>query len=261
MVGCRGGRRHAAELRKGLGDRRTKMFQTATANLKSRITVSVAPAIVCDPLDEDVESDATYLVSERSLVRLALVASEVGARFQRDGVKHDPMAWMLAPRRMFDGRPAITACLDLEDCTRAILLHGLSLGLDAAPEDLDALAADDVSDDDVVVPWAVSDEGADLSHRQLYTATYVERTNSGTKHGFSAVMAQSEHAASRQLAARMAFDDVHSLNLIEGFDAALPLVNALVSPRMAQMLEQIASDPGSPLADGLEVIIEQRLAA
>ena len=40
---------------------------------------------------------------------------------------------MLAPRRLFRGAAAIEACLERDDCMRAVLLHGLSIGLDAAP--------------------------------------------------------------------------------------------------------------------------------
>ncbi len=91
-----------------------------------------------DPLDEDDDAQEVSL-TRRQVVRIALVASEAGARFQRERSEVDPMAWMLAPRRMFAGRPPIEACADRDDCMRAVLTHGLGLGLDPAASAIDAL--------------------------------------------------------------------------------------------------------------------------
>lgn len=96
-----------------------------------------------DPLDPDACGDVPIVVTRRRLIRLALVAAETGARFQREGLDHDPVAWLLAPREIFDGRDGIQAALDLDGCMRAILLHGLGLGLDADPAIVDDLLADD----------------------------------------------------------------------------------------------------------------------
>lgn len=95
-----------------------------------------------DPLDPDSRSDTPLLVTRRRLIRLALVAAETGARFQRDGLDHDPVAWMLAPRELFDGRDGIEGSLALTGCLRAILLHGLAIGLDADPALMDELIED-----------------------------------------------------------------------------------------------------------------------
>lgn len=101
------------------------------------------PVRYADPLEADSIDDEKILVSRRALARLALVASETATRFERDGIAHDPMAWILAPRRLFGGRAALDASLNLGDCTRAVLLHGLALGLDAAPGEIDELIEDD----------------------------------------------------------------------------------------------------------------------
>ncbi len=98
-----------------------------------------------DPLDPDSPHDLPVIATRRRLIRLALVAAETGARFQREGVDHDPMAWMLTTRELFDGRDAIEAALELRHCNRAILLHGLGLGLDADPEMIDYLCDEDGS--------------------------------------------------------------------------------------------------------------------
>lgn len=92
-----------------------------------------------DPLDPDSEKDVPIVVTRRQLIRLAVVSTEVGARFQRESVEHDGMAWMLAPRTLFGGRDAIEASLEQQHCVRAIVLHGLGLGLDAHPADIDDL--------------------------------------------------------------------------------------------------------------------------
>lgn len=112
-------------------------------NFESSLAASAFP----DPMDGDGPDDAPVVLTRRRLCRLALVATEVGARFERDGVQHDPMAWMLAPRELFDGTSAIDACLELEGCVRALVVHGLGLGLDADPAEIDALVADGVSED------------------------------------------------------------------------------------------------------------------
>ena len=133
-----------------------------------------------DPLDQDTPSDHAVLATRRGLTRLALIAAETGARFQREGEGHDPMTWLLAPRRLFEGGTAIDAVLGREDFMRALLLHGLSIGLDAEPGAIDLLVDDgpgdgdgdeydddddhgEVDDDDAGDGIADGDEGADAS--------------------------------------------------------------------------------------------------
>ncbi len=105
----------------------------------------VLPAIdaMQDPLDPDTMDDHPVVTTRRRLTRLALVAAETGARFQREGIGYDPMAWLLAPRDLFDGMDAIDAVAELRHCTRAILLHGLGIGLDADPAFVDELCTEE----------------------------------------------------------------------------------------------------------------------
>ena len=103
-----------------------------------------------DPLDGD-DDGRELTLTQRQLVRIALVATEVGARFQRDREDGDPLEWMLAPSRTFDGRAPIEACGLRRDCIRAVVLHGLGIRLDAAPHTIDAIIAGEPSfefDDD-----------------------------------------------------------------------------------------------------------------
>jgi hypothetical protein len=96
-----------------------------------------------DPLSPDTSQDAPVMMTDRQLGRLLLVATEVGARFQREGIDYDPLAWMYAPRRLFGGLAPIEAVTNHDDCERAILLHALGIGLDADPILLDSLRTDD----------------------------------------------------------------------------------------------------------------------
>ena len=92
-----------------------------------------------NPLAPDSSTDVALRITDRQLVRLLLVATETSSRFQREGVGHDALAWMYSPRRLFEGRSAIEAAIHCLPCRRAILLHGLSLGLDADPVRVDRL--------------------------------------------------------------------------------------------------------------------------
>lgn len=84
-----------------------------------------------DRVPDALAQDEALTVTRRRLVRIALVATETALRFQRDGIRHDPVAWMLAPRSLLAGRAPIDACMDLEECERALLLHSFGIGLDA----------------------------------------------------------------------------------------------------------------------------------
>lgn len=102
-----------------------------------------------------------------------MVAAETGARFQREGVACDPMAWLLAPRRLFEGESAIEACLGRDACIRALLVHGLGLGMDAEPEEVDDLTRFD-EDEDVGPASRYGEQGAggDEPFRPSQTGTF-----------------------------------------------------------------------------------------
>lgn len=85
-----------------------------------------------DPLEDGMGDEAVTL-THRQIVRITLVATEVGARFQREGIRTDPMGWMLVPRRVFNGKPPIEACITRGNCAKAVLIHGLGLDLDIGP--------------------------------------------------------------------------------------------------------------------------------
>lgn len=118
------------------------MLQKATGDLNSS-NASASDRWLIDPLDGSAVSARGSAISDVEILRIVLVAVETGARFQRDGIALDPLAWMVTPRRMFDGRPAIEACGTVDACSRALLVHGLGLGLDPDPEAIELLFAEE----------------------------------------------------------------------------------------------------------------------
>lgn len=225
-----------------------------------RAAVPAAPFSYEDPLDPDSPADIATPTTRRALIRLALVAAETGARFQREGVAHDPMSWLLAPRALFHGASAIDACLHREGCLRGLLVHALSLGLDADPHAVDALApADDsgarrppMPDDD-----EGGEDGDKASVPRLFTATVVANRGAETVQAFHASIATGEAEVAGRLRQRLGPDAVGA-RIAAGFDATDPLVEALLSPAISDTLTLIAGDPISPLAAGLDLNVEQR---
>ena len=217
-----------------------------------------------DPLDHDDPEDDVVVTTRRAICRVALVAAEAAGRFQREAVRHDAMTWMLAPRILFNGAPAIEACLRRDDCLRGVLIHGLSLGLDADPALINALASDD--DDDLMERETVaggrganvlSFPGASDDELRLFTATVVAHHGDETIQAFHASLATDKSKIVERLHCRMGGASAGA-RIFEGFDPTDPLVAALVSDAISDTLLMIADQPASPIAAGLDLNIEQR---
>lgn len=240
-----------------------------------RTRVAAPPALissraltVMDPLDADDPTDEAVVTTRRAICRVALVATEVAGRFQREAVDHDPMSWMLAPRRLFGGSTALDACLDRDDCLRGVLIHGLALGLDADPEFIDGLTADNdtaIGDDGAVAGPSAGDARENVipfvpraeGELRLFTATIVVNDGFEAVHAFHASLATEEAEVAGRLYCRLGAAAADA-RIVDGFDPADPLVAALVSDAICDTLALIAAEPGSPLADGLDVNIEHR---
>ena len=220
-----------------------------------------------DPLDENGASDVAVPATRRGLTRLALVAAETGARFQREGLECDPMTWLLAPRRMFEGLSAIEACLDREPCVRALILHGLSLGLDADQEDLNELI--DGSDLEV--------EGAPVPGESLHFDDFVREAiavhdwsdcrrlvMAAPIHESGGSILQALHASVAEDAAEIRAKLISrfgpSADIVAGFDPTTMFVEAMLSPAVVDMLDHVNADPCGSLASGLDINFEQRFA-
>lgn len=212
-----------------------------------------------DPLDADSPFDDVVITTSRALCRLALVATETGARFQREAEPHDPMAWLLAPRRMFGGSTALEACLDREHFLRALLLHGLSLGLDAHPDEIDGLLDDPV--DDRVVGRRRRGTSRAVARSRLYTATVLRSTSGTMLQAFHASVAPSEEEFRAKLEERFGPAAADRAEIRVGFDPAAPIVLALVPPPVAKVLGKVERESAAPAYGNFAVTIEHRLEA
>lgn len=216
-----------------------------------------------DPLAADAPGDELVVTTARERARVALVASEVSRRFALEGVSIEPMVWMTAPRRLFGGRTALEACARLDACKKALVLHNLGLGLDANPDELHDALADDGDDLGPDASKAAVVGGASASSQpwRLYTATLSRSDASGHVQAFAAVVSRTPQALLDLLRSRHGHSAAAEADILVGFDPGLPMAEALVSPAMAHTLSQVAADPTSPLARGLDVLIEQRFEA
>lgn len=239
--------------------------------------VQPVAATFLDPLDADCSSDQPVLTTRRGIARVALVATAVASHLKSAGIDQEPMAWMLSPRSLFGGAAAIDACLRRADCVRGVLLHTLALGVDADPQFVDALIADDVDGAAELLEAASPTARAASEGRarrdnviafrppssdrlRLFTATVVANDGFETVQAFHASLAADEAEVSGRLYCRIGAAAADA-RIVEGFDPTDALVGALVSEVMCDTLAIIAAQPSSPIAAGLDVNIEQRFFA
>ena len=231
--------------------------QTTAANAPRRAAMT-SPG---DPLDPDSPSDDVVITTSRALCRLALVATETGARFQREAEPHDPMAWLLAPRRMFGGSTAFEACLQREHFMRALLLHGLSLGLDADPDEIDGLVDGPIE--------SCADSSGRLSRAaprartgfKLFTASLVRSTSGTMLQTFHASVASSVEEFWARLEAKFGPAAAEGAEIRAGFDPAAPIVLALVPAPVVKVLRKVERESATPKYGNFAVTIEHRLEA
>lgn len=216
-----------------------------------------------DPLDPDVVEDSAIVATRRGLTRLALIAAETGARFQREGDGLDPMAWMLAPRRLFAGSTAMEACLVREDFMRALLLHGLSLGLDAEPAQIDALLCD--APGDVGGGFWEGGDGAagepvrSVARRQrLYSAMIVIARGGELVHLFHASVAPTASVVRERIRARFGAAAAAQADILVGVDLDCPATTGMLPPAFRDMVERGRRVRWSALT-GLDVTVEHRI--
>jgi hypothetical protein len=198
------------------------------------------------------------------LIRLAEVSVETGVRFERDSLSGEPMDWSLRPRRLFDGRDALEACLGEDGHDRALLVHGMGLDLDADARDLEGLfmdgsdRTDSPGDNVICLPHDFRDgRPRERSGRRLFTFQMIDEVEGGIIQAFGAMMAWHCMEVRSRLRDRYGASLADRADVLDGFDDNSSLVEALVSETVSDMLEQIAADPTSMLADGLDLRIEQ----
>ncbi len=233
-------------------------------------SIEVNP-IVLDPLAEDcLNEDTAIITTRRAIARVALVAVETGGRFQREGIEHDPMSWMLAPRRLFDGRAAIDACLEREHCLRSVLVHGLSLGLDLAPTVVDTLLSEGDEDKRRRSRQQMTSKrkAARKDHRssrrplaapRLFTATIIYSDRKLMLQAFHASIAYEPSEISARLCRRFGHSAADVADIREGFHQSTPVALALVQEPVAELIRRVAPEADHPLHNDFAVTIEQRI--
>lgn len=234
-------------------------MKTSLAERPAAVTTTDPSHEVLDPLGGDRVDDRIVVTTERAISRVALVAAETGARFQRDAVPHDAMAWMLSPRRVFGGTRPIDACLKREDCVRGILVHGLGLGLDVRRSAVNAVMADDGDDD-----GGAGDEGSELdgatdandhpagwyapraSRLRLFTATIADVRGDLMVQAFHASMAGNVREVRSRLVGRYGAELAAVADIRPGLPQASPIVVALVPAAVAELIRNVERDAAAP---------------
>lgn len=217
-----------------------------------------------DPLEEDEAADITRLTSRRGLIRLALVAAETGARFQRDEIEHDPMAWMLAPRAVFGGRAAIDACLEREACLRGVLLHGLGLDLDVSRAMIEALACDEAIGSAPDDGWPRGEDGSHSNlrrHRRmrLYSAVHVFARGGELVSLFHASVAPSASVVRERIRSRFGSTAADHAVIRIGIDPDCSLTEGLLPPAIRELVAGRRRAPRWAELASLDVTVEQRI--
>lgn len=214
-----------------------------------------------DPLDADSPLDDVVITTSRALCRLALVATETGARFQREAEPHDPMAWLLAPRRMFGGSTALEACLQRDHFMRALILHGLSLGLDADPDEMDALLDESSAARAAGRTGRSREDTRGVGRLRVYTAGVLRSAAGSMLQGFHASVATSEGEFRARLEEKFGPAAAERAEIRAGFDPASPMAVALLPAPVAKVLRKVDREGVSAEYANLAITIEHRLEA
>lgn len=241
-------------------------------------TSAVIPTLWDDPLDDDRGMDERADVTRRGMLRLAVAAARTGARFARDGLEVDPVAWLLAPRTIFDGETAMEACIDLAPFRRCLALHapGADLGLDAEPDEVDEIlcGSEESADLDVMrqrrggpgrgMPFSLPDTdngtGADAGPR-LYSCSMMRVEPGARVATFVAGVASDEREFRQRLFERYGAMVALSSDVRIGFDQYDPIAASLVSERLADWLAVLAADPACRVEVSFNVVVEHRISA
>jgi hypothetical protein len=213
-----------------------------------------------DPFEDDGEAAGDV---RRRLLRLAIVAAGTAQRFARDGIADDPVAWMLSPRRAFEGRCALEACLELRGFHRAIVLNapGVDVGLDADPDLLDDLSPETrgrrgrARKIEVMPP---ASGGAGRGGRPtLHTASFVIDSGERQLAVFAAAICADETAFRYRVFERYGLPVALEISVVRGIVAKDRLVRTLVSDAAAERLLLLDAD-GASGGQSFELLVEER---
>jgi hypothetical protein len=162
---------------------------------------------------------------------------------------------------MFAGSTAFEACLQREHFMRALLLHGLSLGMDADPEEIDALL-----DEPLEVRLSGQRSRGRSSFRgvarsRLYIAGVLSSSSGTMVQAFHASVASSLEEFRARLEAKFGQAAAERADVRLGFDPAAPVVLALVPAAVAKVLRKVDRKSAHPQYGNFAVTIEHRLEA
>lgn len=254
------------------------MFRSETANNDAAIKTvlggqdaaagSALGRWTCDPMEPDAPGDEILVTSSRRLLRVALAAADAGARFALEDLEQDAAAWMLTPRALFGGRPAIEACQDLEDFSRSIVLHGLRLGMGADPDAINVILANDGPPCTKASTGIDAQDGKDVDPSQvrlprpLLLTCWIDGGETSVRlFAFCGLVTDRPADLVERVIGRYGAKAAAAADFCVGFDQTTSMATAMISEAMTHMLMMAADDPASPLAHGLDVVVEQRFAA
>lgn len=214
-----------------------------------------------DPLSADRPDDLPVITTERRLRRIAMLAADTGARFSREGIDHDAAAWMMAPRALFDGASAIEACQDLEHFARGTLLHGLSIGLDADPDLVDALLDDEAAAVEIL-PEAPLPQLYGVPVRLFTSFVQGPIGYEGRQvNAFCAMTCVDSDTFRRRLRARFGTELGDATEIVEGIDRTHPLSSLLMSNALLSVLDGDSGSPSRACEAGFDLVIDLRYLA
>ena len=217
-----------------------------------------------DPHKGDQPTDDIRVMTQRQLTRIVYVAAEAGARFGRQGSVR-AVSWMLAPSPLLNGHAPHLACQDQEMFERAMWLHKVAAPLFVTHSEMLELVAE--RNDPPHMPAAIRCCGtraslADLGLGKvdLFTATVADENAAGHAHIFAAFLAVDEQEARERLEIRLGASLTSAATISRGFDPSEPIAASLLSDAVSHTLIEIAQEPTSALAAGLDLLVEHRFA-
>jgi hypothetical protein len=204
----------------------------------------------------------------RRAARLMYVAAEVSAHFLQGRISVEPIEWFTTPKHLFGGSSALSACQTGEGVRRALALHGLNLGMDAAPEIVAGIPLEAFVSEAAwphLMPGRRSRPKVDVEDESgepaLFTATISAEHLHEDVQIFCAMIAMGPPEVRRRLRRRHGVLLEEQATVRLGFDGSEPLACSMVSGAMAQLLILAEAAPHSPLAAGLDFYVEQRFPA
>lgn len=217
-----------------------------------------------DPLAVDNPNDVTFDLTHKMVDRLVIAAVETGARFERDSLSSDPLAWLYTPQPPFGGARPLEACLTAPGLMRCIMFHSLDMELGTPSDLVDQILRSDgygARDTTTGRSWNLGRERQIVGQgRMLYTATIVDVRVDQIHHVYHAMMACDLTEAMCLLRLRYGRRLADKADVHRGYDASNPLAVSMVSDAMGSILSMVATNPRSALAEGLDLQLESRFA-